>query len=883
MNKLDFKRWLTADYRTSFYENFAFGPKTPTHQLKWIMENSSRAELGDAFYLEIKEALVWRSFAEAVEPPSQPAGSGRKWIYSKIIKALGEFQPDDDVGVAKAREGVWEVQGLDSTKRTFTSQAELANYVKSVRDGASPITAGSIEELRTAATPFRTAATAAQPVAAQPVTAQPTAAAKTYVLAHVLKPFGKFKENDRVAVSKSDTDGAWDVAMLDRPDVMTSLSKSEVPIHVKSVKTMRDDKEVQVTASSIEELQALVKKDEPEKKPEKKEEKPAEKVHGRLPPEKMSKYNREIEESFRTSGKNIVINALAGTGKTTMLKHIASYKKPGEKWLYLVFNKKNQIEATKVDSETQRTPFPAGVEVLTTHSFLGRVLSNNARTGKMEKTELFDGKSQSPKMSSIIDDPWFKGKAESELGIKWDKIWPLKMRVKNLASLAKAFNVHPGRDREAMEMLDSLIDKYSIDTTLLSDEDREEKEEAGQEIREYRDEIVDMAYDVLRRMVPKGSKEKHYNTSRDHDDTLWWAAMHADEINWPHYDVVLADEVQDFNKCQQVMLKKLNDAGARIVAVGDPWQAIYRFRGADNDAFNNVESILNGGRQGGTTHMLPINYRSGTKIIKYANDATHMKGLPEDKQLKAGMSHEGEVSTHKMYSDVMDTIETEWDKKKELTMPTAILARNNAPLLSTAMSLLKRGIPFQIIGREFLEEITKFIKSITGIGKRATNPPVEQFRDQMNDYVEEKQEAWRGKIKKQGELEEMTTIADSLNGVMSYLEEHGWKDPNDRSARRIGTALEFVDFLKSRFGGLNVQDNVEDAEEYERRKDRMVTITTGHRSKGLEFDRVFIIRNDLYDAPKGTNEEEIQQERNGQYVAYTRARKELHVINDKEP
>ena len=867
MNKLDFKRWLTNQYRTGFYEQFSFSPAVTLRELKWIAENAARSDLGDGFYQELNEAILSRQMGETVTPP--PAG--RRWIYSKIIKPLGEFQPDEDVGVSKARDGVWEVQSLNSNKKAFTSEHELASYVKSVRNGASPIIANSVEELRPIAAQMQPKTPTPQPQAAR----EEPAAATMYILAHVQKPFAKFQSGDAVAVSKGEGDN-WDVTMLNNPQVKASLPKAELPAYVKSVKVKNGDKEVPVGAADMEDLKKMVQKE------------PRQAVKlppGRIPEHKMTKYNKEIEESFLSSKKNVVINALAGTGKTTMLKHLASYKKPGERWLYLVFNKKNQVEATKLDSTTNERPFPAGVEVLTTHSFLGRLLDNNSRTGKFEKTALHDGKGQSPKLAEMLDDKWFEQKAKTDLNIPWKKIWPLKMRVKDLVSKGKSFNVDPKKSQEAMHLLDSLLDKYNIDTTLLSEEELEQAEEYGREVPDFRDEIVDMAYDVIRRMAPKGSPTNSpYAGVRDHDDTLWWAAMHADELQWPHYDVVLADEVQDFNKNQQVMLKKLNQAGARIVAVGDPWQAIYRFRGADNDAFKNVEDIAHAGKEGGSTHMLPINWRSGKKIIDFANSETHMKDLDDDKRLKAGMGHDGEVTTHKMYSDVMDTIHDEWDKKKELTMPTAILARNNAPLLATAMSLLKRGIPFQIIGREFLDEIMKFIKKVVGIGKNAQNYDIGEFRERLNDFVAKKEEEYRGKAKKQGELEEITTIGESLNGVLGYLEENNWYDPQDtRKTQPIKDAYTFMDFLRNRFGGLNVQENDKDADQYEKNKDKVVNITTGHRSKGLEFDRVYIIRNDLYDSPKGDNPEEIQQERNGQYVAYTRAKKELHVINDKEP
>jgi superfamily I DNA/RNA helicase len=212
---------------------------------------------------------------------------------------------------------------------------------------------------------------------------------------------------------------------------------------------------------------------------------------------------------------------------------------------------------------------------------------------------------------------------------------------------------------------------------------------------------------------------------------------------------------------------------------------------------------------------------------------------------------------------------------------TAIIARSNAPLLATAMELLKNGIQFQIVGREFLDEIMKFIKNITGLGKRAVNYQIGEFRDKIADYVREKEEAYKGKIKKKDELEEITTIGNALQGVLGYLEEHNWQDPIDHS--HVSDAYSFMDFLRKRFGGLNVQEDTSDSDKFEKNKEKAVTLTTGHRSKGLEFDRVYIIRNDMYDNHKGDTPEDIQQEKHGQYVAYTRAKKQLHVVNDKNP
>uniref|UniRef100_UPI000B0EFA42 3'-5' exonuclease n=1 Tax=Shigella flexneri TaxID=623 RepID=UPI000B0EFA42 len=56
---------------------------------------------------------------------------------------------------------------------------------------------------------------------------------------------------------------------------------------------------------------------------------------------------------------------------------------------------------------------------------------------------------------------------------------------------------------------------------------------------------------------------------------------------------------------------------------------------------------------------------------------------------------------------------------------------------------------------------------------------------------------------------------------------------------------------------------------------------TGHKSKGLEFSRVFILRDDQFPHPRANHPEEKKQEENARYVAYTRAMDELHLIKVK--
>jgi DNA helicase II / ATP-dependent DNA helicase PcrA len=674
------------------------------------------------------------------------------------------------------------------------------------------------------------------PAAASTPPQQQAAEEKPWILAKVTGPNNyNLVVGQSIAVSQG-TNG-WNFASLDGPQMTGTLHQDDLGKIVISVK---DNNGQRITGNSPEEL------------------KPKDNIGPtqivdrskyQIPSDRISNYQKAIEDEFVSGNKNIVINALAGTGKTTLLRHLAGHKKPNERWLYLVFNKKNQVEAT-----SGKSPFPPGVDVKTTHSFLGEVLRNNSKVGKIQHTDI--GKD---KIGGLLDGAWFAEKAEQQMGIPKNLLWPLKSRVKKIASLAKAFAIMP--DANVKQNVEQLMHKYGIDGDLTSDMKR-----PPQNPVDYTQEVITLATDILSQSLPGQSSHPELRGVRDHDDTLWYAAIHADEIHWPQYDVVLADEVQDFNKAQLIMLKKLGDSGARIVAVGDPHQSLYSFRGADSEAFGNVQSLLGGAGRGAQTFDLPTNYRSGKNIIDFVNKNTHVKGL------KAGKDHDGVVTNDKKYSDVQNTVSEEWNKDGKLKMETAYIARTNKPLVLAALHLIKSHIPFVIIGRDFADDLVKFVRRVSN----GRTVDIQSFWNQMHQDMDDKRRWYTGKAKKEQELKEAQETTDALDEILQFLADKQWGD--------VKTSEDFVNYLKRIFGGLNVDENAADAKKFESMDPhKFVVLTTAHRSKGLEFKRVFLLRNDLFPHPSAKTPDELAQEGNAKYVAKTRATHELHVLNDDQP
>jgi superfamily I DNA/RNA helicase/GNAT superfamily N-acetyltransferase/ssDNA-binding Zn-finger/Zn-ribbon topoisomerase 1 len=861
-------------------------------------------------------------------------------------------------------------------------------------------------------------------------------------------------------------------------------------------------------------------------------------IPGRIPNDRLSDHQRAIQTSFTETQSSLMINALAGTGKTSTLRHLASFKNPNEKWLYLVFNKKNQVEAS-----SGKGKFPDGVEVMTSHSFLGRVLGRSGDLNAIRKTDLYNERGE---RISVLLDEMMKQDRTFPQGV----IFMAKKIIKQVASLAKAFAIIPGANNSA-EAVSSLIDKYGIDTNLSINKNNP----AGQAVPNYKAQIVDKVLDLLYYCLPGNSNVPQYMDMRDHDDTLWYAAIN-DNIQWPHYDVVLADEVQDFNTCQTIMLKKLSEAGARVVAVGDPNQcqpagtvisltggsnkfieeiqpgdevvtynskksyfpgvktqgrkvinvssriyngdlikidagnyshecttnhkcvvkfnqefnnnyvtylmikgenarigiakikyfqsfgpsmrarqedadkmwvldvhssveearsqeiylsclynlpqiifkhngqktgsqefidlvynkvgnniegairclekhgrdynfplwvkedherygsvkqnyigskksfvtqacnlvsdamevrtfdgsskggswtkikvtrktvqqivysleveptedgkklyiangivthnSIYMFRGADTHAFENVQQMLAQHPLGNVPHELPVNYRSGRKIIEYVNKNTKVKNLV------AGKNFDGEVQEGVAYDEAMERISGEKRQNGRLAEPTAFIARTNTPLIKTALSLMKDGIDFIIIGRDFSKELTDHIENITGKGRNARRISIQNLSQAMDSYLAELEYSWANQISKEAELREMKSLTESLNNIILHLSTTNYEDHGLRM--RVTDSISFIEYLKKKFAGVNL-DNAADADQL-RKKDPLsyVTLTSAHRSKGLEFDRLFVLEPQLFPHPKAKTPDEKQQEENAWYVTLTRAMKSLTIL-----
>ncbi len=234
----------------------------------------------------------------------------------------------------------------------------------------------------------------------------------------------------------------------------------------------------------------------------------------------------------KASSANLMIQALAGTGKTFTLE-ATERAVPRSAILYLVFNKKNADEA-------KRKMLPS--TVVQTFNGCGHRIWGSCRSITLQ-----DGAGKVSKCRQILKDIISAaGKDHSET------LWGVYHEVIAGVALAKALGYAPDTNSNAKR----LINRHSF--------------------HHYLDETPDdLAADLIDTVLSRSIKLA-YEGIIDYNDQVYMPALFGGA--YPQFPLVLVDEYQDLSPVNHAFLKKL--VRGRLIGVGDPWQNIYGFRGA---------------------------------------------------------------------------------------------------------------------------------------------------------------------------------------------------------------------------------------------------------------------------------------------------------------
>jgi DNA helicase II / ATP-dependent DNA helicase PcrA len=303
----------------------------------------------------------------------------------------------------------------------------------------------------------------------------------------------------------------------------------------------------------------------------------------------------------------------------------------------------------------------------------------------------------------------------------------------------------------------------------------------------------------------------------DFDDMLYIPVLEG--LALPKFDFVFVDEAQDTNAIQRAILRKIMKPNSRLVAVGDPAQAIYGFRGADSDSLNLISDEFHCKR-----FPLSVSYRCSQSVVEHARKwVDHIQ--PADN------APQGMISG----------LQYEWDVDV-FSPEDLVVCRTTRPLLDLAFRMLRNRIPVTVMGREIGQGLVNLIKRFktndlkeldAKIGMwatRETEKAVARMNDAKAASVEDK--------------------AQCLQMLISELQNEG-SDVNG-----------LIDVIETLFTATG----------------NSTTLATIHKAKGLEADKVFWLNSSQCPSKWARQNWQKQQERNLCYVATTRAKTELVLI-----
>ena len=429
----------------------------------------------------------------------------------------------------------------------------------------------------------------------------------------------------------------------------------------------------------------------------------------------------------------------------------------------------------------------------------------------------------------------------------------------------------------------------------------------------------------------KYNKKLLINNSVDFDDLLILPIKlfreYPDVLKYyqDKYKYVLIDEYQDTNEAQYIFSKMLCNNHKNIFVVGDNDQAIYAFRGA------NYKNILNFEKDYPDCKviMLEENYRSTQNILDAANSVIKHNKMRKDKNLWCNNDIGSKVKYIKTDSDKEECAYVS-EKIKELHNDNnvnyediAILYRTNAQSRLIEEEMLKNGIPYRIVGsfyfynRKEIKDLLCYLRLINnhdddvsllrvintpkrGIGDKTienlTNIATEKGISLFEAISSGKELTFKNMILDMEKKFESLTLTEMVDLV---LKESGMKaeyegDKSLESEIRLENLEEFKSITKGyeeEYGVISLTDFlnevaiVSDVSEHQDSSNK-VSLMTIHAVKGLEFDNVFIVgmEEGIFPHYNSINEgtiAAIEEERRLCYVAITRAKKNLWMLNAK--
>ena len=437
------------------------------------------------------------------------------------------------------------------------------------------------------------------------------------------------------------------------------------------------------------------------------------------------------------------------------------------------------------------------------------------------------------------------------------------------------------------------------------------------------DDITDVTYKVYKAYQETLLR----NNSLDFDDLLIMPIILFNkykevlESYQEQFKYIFIDEYQDTNEAQYLLSKMISAKYKNICVVGDDSQSIYSWRGANFKNILNFEKDYNNAN----VILLEQNYRSTKTILNAANSLIKHNINKKDKNLWTD-NEEGEKIKYIKANDEKDEASTVTKEIKKLIGEgislddIAVLYRTNAQSRTIEEAFLNSSIPYKIVGafafysRKEIKDLLAYLKLIyntkddvsllrvinypkRGIGnKTIENLSMDAVLNDTSIFESIKQGKEQSfkelilSMKEESEKLSLTEIIDMVlekSGIKADLESEHTLEADIRlenlnEFKSITKTFEEESGIASLEEFLNEVSLVSDVNEQKNDNTPKVTLMTMHAVKGLEFSYVFVIGMEENIFPHVNSFEEvegIEEERRLCYVAITRAKKKLYILN----
>lgn len=458
------------------------------------------------------------------------------------------------------------------------------------------------------------------------------------------------------------------------------------------------------------------------------------------------------------------------------------------------------------------------------------------------------------------------------------------------------------------------------------------REEAGKHCQTQKEERALRAYQLYQKNLID-------NNAVDFDDLLLLPKLlflHAPTLlqkRQHRFQYILVDEAQDTNTIQFDLMRFLVGSHGNITFIGDDYQSIYRRRGAVMDNFLNVKQR----RPTIRTFKLEMNYRSKAHIVQAGNELIKKNSRQYKKEI---IPHRTDSDLIRVFTfqDEMDEaqqlIGLIIKLKEENSKPRAdftILYRTNAQSSPFEQILLSEWIPYKVVGafkffeRMEVKDIISYLKFLVNPKdslslQRIINTPnraigkttlstlqdtairhgisfaeliahIEQYSDGIAPSVQSKIKQFSVLMYGIQQSIAFLSVAQLIEQLVQSIWYKAYlikEDGEEKWSERMENIWQLIN-IASKYDGtgeetllqfleeISLMTSIEESSVDEVDAIRLMTV---HASKGLEFPYVFIVwlEENIFPLPKAKiDDEELEEERRGMYVAITRAKDHLFL------